>query len=53
MYAQCVVDHFHGVPFFALLKLPDYRHPKELKFSAVSTIAKAVPCFICRFGWEI
>jgi hypothetical protein len=29
---------------YALLKLPVYRQPKELKFFAKVSIARAVPC---------
>jgi hypothetical protein len=53
VYTQRVVDHVHDVLPFAKLLLPDIRQPKELKFSAKSSIARAVPCFSCRYAMEI
>jgi hypothetical protein len=50
VYTQSVVNHVHDVVSFALLKLPDYRQPEELKFFAMTSIARAVPCFSCRFA---
>jgi hypothetical protein len=49
MDAQCVVDQVHDVLPFAKLLMPDIRQPKELKFFAKSSIARAVPCFSCRY----
>ena len=49
MNAQCVVDQVHDVLPFAKLLMPDIRQPKELKFFAKSSIARAVPCFSCRY----
>jgi hypothetical protein len=39
-----------SIAFGALLELPVYRHPKELKFFAMGTIARAVPCFSCHLA---
>jgi hypothetical protein len=47
--AQCFVNHVHDVLSFAKLFMPDIRQPKELKFFAKCSIARAVPCFSCRF----
>jgi hypothetical protein len=50
--AQCFVNHLHDVLSFTKLSMPDIRQPKELKFFAKCSIARAVPCFSCRLSMD-